>query len=126
MATPYEIENKRLKNDIEAMKLIYKFRMFLYSLNRDVRVNCFRISREYFENEYNNNIEVSRTERERLHTLINHWEWTSFDTTSINWWSIIFTQHLRSLTLMTVIHLWIDDITHFDPESFETDTDRIC
>lgn len=125
MASQYDANKAEIVKKITGQKNIYKFRQFLYSLNRDIRQNCFRITRDFFENEYNNNTSITATERERLFNLINYWQWNDFDGNSTNWWSTLSFNHYTSLSLMTVIHMWIDEIHHFDPEVFETSTDGI-
>jgi hypothetical protein len=120
----YEDVKVRLIMKITAQKKIYKFRMFLYSLNRGVREDCFAISRDYLNNELQNPL-VTATERERIQRLLLHWQWNTFDTTSTLWWTRLSTEHNSSLSLMTLINLWIDDIHTFDPENFETATDGL-
>ena len=82
---------------------------------------CFRITREFLENELNKP-ELTVTERERIQALLPHWNWQNFDTNSTAWWSTLAFEHTKSLSLMTVIHMWIDDINVFDAEAFETST----
>ena len=125
MASQYEYTKTEIVRNITAQKTIYKFRVFMYSLNKDIRQNCFRISRDFLENEYNNNSTLTVTERERLQLLLNHWQWISFDNDSTAWWSRLTVNHYTSLSLMTTIHLWTDDINTFDPEVFETSTDGL-
>jgi hypothetical protein len=121
MSSPYDARLAEIKRQITAQKNIYKFRTFLYSLNKNVRQTCFRISLDFFENEYNNPM-ITATERERLQNLRNHWQLSSFENTATDWWSTLLFNHSTSLSLMTLIHLWIDDITVFDSEAFETST----
>ena len=118
----YENTLNELKRNIQAQKSIYKFRTFLYTINKDIRYHYFDICRSYLENEYNNNTQITMTEKERLLNLLNHWHWNSFETTSTNWWHTLSMNHSHSISLMTLIHLWVDDIQAFDPESFETST----
>lgn len=125
MASEYEINKAEIVKKIRAQKNIYKFRQFLYSLNRDIRPTCFRITRDFFENEYNNNKSITATERERLLNLINHWQWNEFDGNSTNWWSTLSFNHSSSLSLMILINMWIDEIQQFDAEVFETETDGV-
>jgi hypothetical protein len=125
MACQYDTNKAEIVKKITGQKNIYKFRQFLYSLNRDIRQSCFRITRDFFENEYTNNTSITATERERLLNLINYWQWNDFDGNSTNWWSTLSFNHSSSLSLMTVIHMWIDEIHHFDPEVFETSTDGV-
>lgn len=125
MATPYDNNKQEIERKVTGQRYIYKFRMFLYTLNKDIRQVCFRITREFLENEVNNNTLISATERERLHRLLEHWQWNTFDTASTTWWSTLAFDHTTSLSLMTIIHMWIDNITEFDPEHFETSTDGI-
>lgn len=120
----YEDVKANLVRQITAQKNLYKFRMFLYSLNRNVREYCFAISRDYINNELQNPV-VTATERERIQRLLTHWQWNTFDTTSNAWWTTLSTQHSSSLSLLTLINLWIDDIHTFDPENFETATDGL-
>ena len=124
MASQYENNKTEIIRNITAQKAIYKFKHFLYSLNRDIRQQCFRITREFLENEINNSL-ITMTERERLQLLLNHWQWTIFDNDSTNWWSLLSFNHSRSLSLMIVINMWIDDINTFDAEVFETSTDGL-
>jgi len=121
----YDTTLNELKRNISAQKTLYKFRTFLYSINRDIRRHYFDICRSYLENEYRNNSEVSMTERERLLNLLNHWQWTAFEQTSTEWWHTLCMNHSHSLSLMTLIVLWVDDIQQFDPETFETSTDGL-
>ena len=125
MASQYEDTNAEMIRSITAQKSIYKFRQFLYSLSRDIRQTCFRITREYIENEYNKNVAITVTEKERLRLLLSHWQWIIFDNDSTNWWTVISFNHSKSLSLMTVINLWINDINTFDSEAFEISTDGL-
>ena len=121
----YDTTLTELKRNILAQKTIYKFRTFLYTINKDIRHHYFDICRTYLENEYNNNDQITMTEKERLLNLLNHWQWNSFENTSTNWWYILAMNHSHSLSLMTLLHLWVDDIQPFDPETFETSTDGL-
>lgn len=125
MASQYDNNKIEIIRNITAQKAIYKYRIFMYSLNKDIRQQCFRITKEFLDNEYQNNITITTTERERLLNLRNHWQWNDFDNNSTNWWSILSFNHSKSLSLMTVIHMWIDDINTFDAEVFETSTDGL-
>ena len=124
MSSPYEVNLQEIERKVTGQKYIYKFRMFLYTLNRDIRQVCFRITKEFLENELENPL-VTATERERIQRLLIHWQWSAFDTTSTAWWSTLAFEHTKSLSLMTIIHMWIDNITEFDPEHFETSTDGV-
>ena len=117
----YEDNKAIIQRKITGQRYVYKFREFLYSLNRDIRQVCFRITREFLENELNNPV-LTMTERERIEALLPHWIWNTFDTTATAWWSTLALEHTKSLSLMTVIHMWIDDINVFDPDAFETST----
>jgi len=121
----YDTTLTELKRSIQAQKTIYKFRTFLYSINKDIRHHYFDLCRTYLDNEYNNNAKITMTEKERLRNLLNHWEWNTFENTSTNWWYILNMNHSHSLSLMTLLHLWVDDIQPFDPETFETSTDGL-
>ena len=125
MASQYDTNRTEIVRNITAQKAIYKYRIFMYSLNKDIRQQCFRITKEFLDNEYNNNSTITTTERERLLNLGNHWQWTIFENESTNWWSALSFNHSKSLSLMTVIHMWIDDINTFDGEVFETSTDGL-
>uniref|UniRef100_A0A6C0JWG7 Uncharacterized protein n=1 Tax=viral metagenome TaxID=1070528 RepID=A0A6C0JWG7_9ZZZZ len=140
MASQYKNNKTEIVRNITAQKAIYKFRNFLYSNRKDIREQYFRMSKEYLDNEYQNNIIITITEKERLRLLLNHWDWNTFDTSSRDWWFILSFIHSRSLTLMTLVHLWIDDVQIddvqiddvqiddvqiFDFEVFETGTDGL-
>lgn len=120
----YEDKRVEILKKIRAQKDIYQFRVFLYSLNRDVRQTYFRISKEHFENELQNQ-SISVTERQGLQALIAHWNWTTFDTTSLAWWTEISSTYATNQYLLILVHLWIDDITKFDSDDYEKSTDRI-
>jgi hypothetical protein len=124
MATPYELTSLQLKREILAQKAIYKFRMFMYSLNRDVRQSSFRISRDYLENELNN-LSITATEFARVQALLNHWNWQNFSEYSTNWWSVLSSDYSTSVTLITIINLWTDDINVFDNQIPDTATDGL-
>ena len=124
METSYQINRQEIERKVAGQRYIYKFRMFLYTLNRDIRQVCFRITREFLENELEKP-ELTATERARVQRLLVHWNWNSFDTASTVWWSTLALEHTKSLSLMTIIHMWIDNITEFDPEAFETSTDGL-
>lgn len=121
----YDTTLTELKRNIQAQKTIYKFRTFLYSINKDIRHHYFDMCRSYLENEYINNDQITMTEKERLANILNHWYWNSFENTSTNWWYTLSMTHSHSLSLMTLLHLWVDDIQPFDPENFETSTDGL-
>ena len=125
MASQYDNNKTEIVRNITAQKAIYKYRIFMYSLNKDIRQRCFDISKEFLDNEYHNNTTITTNERERLFNLGNHWQWAMFDNNSTNWWSALSFNHSKSLSLMTVIHMWIDDINTFDAEVFETSTDGL-
>jgi len=125
MASQYETNKADLIRNITAQKAIYKFRVFMYSLNKDIRQHCFRITYDFLENEYRNNSTITATERERLRLLLNHWQWIDFDNNSTNWWSALSASHSKSIALMVVIQMWTDDINTFDAEVFETSTDGL-
>ena len=121
MASEYDTTRTEILRNITAQKAIYKYRVFMYSLNKDIRQHCFRITKDFLNNELNNPL-ITATEREKLVLLVNHWQWIDFDNNAINWWAIL--SNYRSLTLMTVINMWTDDIS-FDAEVFETSTDGL-
>ena len=125
MASQYDNNKTEIVRNITAQKAIYRFRVFMYSLNKDIRQQCFNITRDFLENEYKNALPTTITERERLQPLLTHWQWNEFDHNSTNWWSTLSLNHSRSLSLMTVIHMWTDDINTFDAEVFETSTDGL-
>ena len=125
MTSQYDNNKTEIIRNITAQKNIYKFRQFLYSLSKDIRQQCFRITGEFLDNEYQNNTAITATERERLLNLQNHWQWNTFDTTSVLWWSALSFNHAKSVSLMTIIHQWIDDIPSFDSDAFETSTDGV-
>jgi len=118
----YDTHRTEIVRQITAQKAIYKFRVFLYSLNKDIRQHCFIISRDFLINEYQNNSSITVTEKERLLNLLTHWQWSSFENTSTDWWHILSVNHAKSISLMTLIYLWIDDIHTFDIETSETST----
>ena len=118
----YEEKLREIKRNILAQKTIYKFRTFLYSINKDIRRIWFDLSKEYLQNESTNNSQITATEKDRLDNLLQHWQWNNFENASTNWWYILTVNHSHSLTLMTLLHLWIDDIQVFDSEEFETST----
>ena len=122
MASLYDIRKNELTKQIASQKTIYKFRVFMYSLNKDIRQKCFDISRDFLLNESLHNESIGYTEKQLLQQLINHWEWNSFDNNSTNWWSTLSYNHCKSITLMVILHLWIDDINEFDMETFEEST----
>ena len=124
MSSIYEVNKQNIERKVTAQKYIYKFRMFLYSLNKDIRQVCFRITKEFLENELQKP-ELSTTERVRVDRLLAHWQWNTFETTSTAWWSTLAFDHTTSLSLMTIIHIWIDNITEFNSEIFETSTDGL-
>lgn len=120
----YDKNLTEIKRNILAQKIIYRFRSFLYTINKDIRFKYFEICKNYLENEINNT-NLTATEKDRLQLLIKHWEWNSFENTSTNWWYILAMNHSHSLSLMTLLHLWVDDVQPFDSEAFETSTDGL-
>ena len=125
MTSQYDNNKTEIVRNILAQKAIYKFRNFLYSNKKDIREQYFKMSREYLHNEYENNNTITATERERLINLLNHWDWNNFDTNAREWWFNLSFTHSKSLSLMTLAHLWIDDVQIFDSEAFETGTDGV-
>ena len=121
MTDAYHETKADLQRQITAQKNIYKFRTFLYSLNKDVRHRCFEICYDYLQNE-THNVEITGTEYIRLTALLHHWNWETFEQSGSAWWSVLSSIHYKSVVLMTLIHLWIDDIQTFDPDAFETST----
>ena len=55
----HDITLTELKRSIQAQKTIYKFRTFLYSINKDIRHHYFDLCKTYLENEYNNTVDFS-------------------------------------------------------------------
>lgn len=125
MSSQYNTNSTEISRNIRAQKIIYKFRNFLYSNRRDIREQFFRMSRDFFDNEYQNNIALTATERERLRLLLNHWDWNTFDTNARDWWFSLSFNHSNSYTLMIVAQLWTDDVQIFDSDNFETATDGL-
>lgn len=125
MSNTYDTFLKEIKRDIISQKNIYKFRTFLYSLNKPVRQKCFDICKRYLDNEYDNNIEITFTEKQRLLNLRNHWQWPNFESNSTDWWYILTEIHSHSISLMDIINLWINDIEIFDENEFETSTNGL-
>jgi hypothetical protein len=93
MASQYDNNKTEIIRNITAQKAIYKYRIFMYSLNKDIRQQCFRITKEFLDNEYHNNTTITVTERERLLNLGNHWQWAMFENESTNWWSALSFNH---------------------------------
>lgn len=52
MASQYDNNKTEIVRNITAQKAIYKYRIFMYSLNKDIRQQCFRITKEFLDNEY--------------------------------------------------------------------------
>lgn len=119
MTSEYENTRKEIINKINFQKTIYKFRTLIYSLNKDIRHLCFSMSRDFLINELNN-ITLSSSEKNRLDLLITHWQVGDFENNSTNWWSVLSHNHSKSITLSILMHLWIDDMTSFDLDQFET------
>lgn len=117
----YDTNLTELKRNIIAQKTIYRFRNFLYSINKDIRHKWFDICYTFLTNERNNSL-ITATEKDRLDRLIDHWQWNSFENDSTNWWKVLTYNHSHSTSLLTLIHLWVDDIEIFDSEAFETST----
>jgi hypothetical protein len=97
--------------NITVQRNINKFRHFMYSLNKDTRQVCFRITKEFLEKEYNN-LSITSFEKERLLNLQNHWQWSNFDTDSCNWWSELSLNHSRSTSLIPEMSRWTADHTY--------------
>ena len=87
-------------------EIIYTFRNFLYKINPDIRYHCFTICKRYLENEYHNDY-LCTTEKENIQNLLNHWQYTAFQDTPVNWWSTLCNDHSHSTSLMTLLQLWI-------------------
>ena len=118
----YETTLNKIKQDIIAQKTIYKFRNFIYSMNKSIRHHCFDICDRFIRNEYQNNIEISVTEKERLMKLQNHWQWSIFEHNSTNWWEELSYNHSHSVTLIEMMNMWISDLEIFDQDKFENST----
>jgi hypothetical protein len=120
MASQYDTDIAR---NITITRNINKFRHFMYSRNKDTRQDCFRITKEFLENECNNS-SITPIEKERLLNLQNHWQWSNFDNDSTNWWSELSFNHPRSTSLIPAIHRWIDghqySSTYFDNARVQT------
>lgn len=120
MASQYDTD---IAKNIIITRNINKFRHFMYSRNKDTRQDCFRITKEFLENEYKNS-SITPVEKERLLNLQNHWQWSNFDNDSTNWWSELSFNHSRSTSLIPAIHRWIDghqySSTYFDNARVQT------
>ena len=108
MASQYDTDIVR---NITITRNINKFRHFMYSRNKDTRQDCFRITKEFLENECNNS-SITPVEKEGLLNLQNHWQWSNFDNDSCNWWSELSFNHTRSLYLVNAMSRCTVDHTY--------------
>ena len=123
--TEYEITRAKLVRNFMGYKAINKFRLFMYTLSKEVRMRVFDDINDFFKNEYNN-LSTTETERGRLHAIMNiQWQWSNFENDSTTWWQMLVANHLHCVSLLTVIHMLIDETNSFDADAFETSTDGI-
>jgi hypothetical protein len=106
MSNDYKIRKGELEKLIDTQKMIYTFRNFMYSLNKDIRQNYFTITHDYLENEYKFNEILSESEKERLQLLLEHWQWDKFISQSTLWWSQLTIKHAICGTLRLTLDLW--------------------
>ena len=124
MQQQYETAKEKLIRNFTGYKAINKFRIFLYSLNKEVRMRVFEDINNFFKNEHVSTI-TTTTERERLTDIIKDWQWSNFENDSTTWWQMLVANHLHCVSLLTVIHMLVDETNAFDAEAFETSTDGI-
>lgn len=110
MSSNYTIRKGELERLIDTQKMIYTFRNFMYSLNKDIRYNYFIITRDYLENEYNHNTIIHDVEKDRLKLLLDHWQWDTFVSQSTAWWSELTTKYALCATLRLTLDLWTHEL----------------
>ncbi len=80
----------------------------MYSVNKEHRKYIFDICLEHFNNEISNpNINISR--REKVVSLISHFQWNTFSNDAYNWWDILSKNHSGCFALQDIIREWIKD-----------------
>ena len=94
-------------NTLDDIKLIYRFRAFMYSLYHEERRDVFNVSRGHMEGEYLTD-SMSEADLARLEALLVHWDWTKFNADTTGWWLTLITGHVTSGVLMSAIRLWME------------------
>jgi hypothetical protein len=95
----YEKDRIRILNRIEAQKNIHKFRMFMYSISKEQRQILFNICVDYFVYELDHKVDMKVSENELLGSMVNHFQWYSFENDSMNWWGSLSRKYANSETL---------------------------
>jgi hypothetical protein len=106
----YEKNQEKLIKQIQSQKIINKFRILLYSVNKEIRNHWFNICKEYIDNEMNNNSLLTALEKNTLMQLSNRWQWANFENNSTEWWKDLSYNYNSCDVLMKLMNLWIDNI----------------
>jgi hypothetical protein len=105
MATYHEARRFELAKNIGCYRTLYEFRLYLDSLDKDMRQQCFKVSRDYLENEYKG--PLAPGESLNLLALVNHWSWEQYEKNQIEWWTVLSKNHLNTEAISKLISLWI-------------------
>lgn len=119
----YEQIRATIITQIQTQKIFYKFRVFVYSLNREVRHHCFDLTHQFLENEFRGNLDLHVPERDRIQNLLYHWNWEAFTTHATNWWITLTTQHANCSSLVNVMNIWLENIGLIDTNTPDNRTD---
>ena len=98
---------------LQWVRYINTLRRYVYNLSRDERYYFFTEVERYLKNEItNNNLHIEETERRAINNLLGHWQITSVENNSTNWWSTLLHNHSNCETFITIIKsyvVYIDD-----------------
>lgn len=103
----YEITKKRLL----LVRYINILRRYVYNLNKDERHYFFTEVENYLRNELiNNNLNIREVERNAITNLLGHWQITSMESNSTNWWTTLLRNFSESETFLHIIKSYVENI----------------
>jgi hypothetical protein len=103
----YEITKKRLL----LVRYINILRRYVYNLNKDERHYFFTEVENYLRNELiNNNLNIREVERNAITNLLGHWQITSMESNSTNWWSTLLRNFSDCETFLHIIKSYVENI----------------
>ena len=105
--TQHEITKKRLV----WVRYINILRRYVYNLSRDERHYFFTEVANYLRNELtNNHLHIREVERIAITNLLGHWQITSMEANSTNWWSTLLYNHSECETFLHIIKSYVENI----------------
>ena len=109
----YKKQYETITSHLQWVRSVNTLRRYVYNLSRDERYYFFTEIERFLRNEItNNNLHIEETERRAINNLLGHWQITSVENNSTNWWSTLLYNHSNCESFITIIKsyvVYIDD-----------------